>query len=93
MSDIVARLEQRAGDDTNGLWAAAVEHIMKVRAERNSARADLAEALTALRELYEAHDIGERDLEPYEREHIIDGATEFARAILSKHAKPEGGAT
>lgn len=49
--------------------------------------ADLAEALKALRELYEAHDIGERDLEPYKRAAIIDDATERARALLVKNGR------
>lgn len=60
--------------------ATMMQDLARARAERD-------EAIEALRELHEAHDIGERDLEPYKREAIIEDATIRADAILAKHPK------
>lgn len=88
MSDIVERLNQRAAGDANSLWTSAVDHIMALRAERNSARADLAEALSVLREVegaWRGVTLGTA--------HQMALAMPAVRSILSKHQKPDGGAT
>lgn len=85
--------------DGESLLATLVEMVTTLRAAARpgpggcaclaTVTAERDEALKVLRELYEAHDIDERDLEPYKRAAIIDDAKARARLAIAKAEKKE----